>query len=286
VLPGYLTEGLSVLAGRPKIGKSWLALGLADAIARGGAALGNIDVKAGSVLYLGLEDTQRRLQQRLRAVRQGLPASPKLDLATTWPRLDQGGHDQLKLWLSRHPDARLVIIDTFQKIRGKPPRRDAGVYETDSEAVAGIKALADEYGVAILAVLHLRKSAADDPLDEISGSTGLTGAVDSILILKRDRANADAVLFATGRDIEEIESALQFDPAKGAWTLLGGADEFRQSKERNAIIRLLLVADAPMSPKEIADALGKNISTLKTTLARMLAADLIKRADRGKYTAE
>jgi len=284
VLPGYLTEGLAVLAGRPKIGKSWLALGLADAIAQGGMALGNVQVEAGDVLYLGLEDTQRRLQKRLRAVRQGKPGTSRLEVVTSWPKLDQGGLDQLRLWLTRHPDARLIVIDTFQKVRGKPPSKNSGVYEADYDAVGGLKALADEFGVAILAMLHLRKAVADDPLDEISGSTGLTGAVDSILILKRDRANADAVLFATGRDIEEIETALRFDPATGAWTCLGNADEFRQSKERNAIIRVLMDAGAPMRPKQIAEALGKNDSTVKTTLRRMAKADLIRHAEGGRYS--
>lgn len=284
VVPGYIPEGLTILAGRPKIGKSWLALGVADAVSRGGMALGKIQVEAGDVLALCLEDNRRRLQGRLRAVWQDAAPSARLHLSTDWPRLDEGGIDRLADWLSHHPSARMVVVDTFAKVRGRPVR-DEGVYQGDYAALAPLKSLADEYRVGVVALHHLRKSGADDPLDEISGSTGLTGAADGVVILKRDRSAADGLLFVTGRDVEEQETALQFDAATGAWLLLGDAAEHRQSEERRAILRVLRDADGPMTPREVAAVLGKNQFTIKNLMAAMFKAGAIMKPAEGRYEA-
>ncbi len=284
VVQPYLPEGLAILAGRPKIGKSWLALGIAIAVAQGGIALGSVRVQAGDVLALCLEDNERRLQRRLKALLQGSPCPDRLDLVTQWRRLHEGGLDDLRLWRDHHQEARLIVIDTLAKVR-TPRGRDRDLYESDYERMIGLKALADEYGVAILVSHHLRKATADDPVDEVSGSTGLTGAVDTVLILKRDRAQADAVLFATGRDIDETETALHFDKATGLWTALGNAEDYRRSQERNEIIKLLAAND-PMTPKDVAEALGKNNSTVRALLRKMVMAGEIQHASDGRYTVE
>jgi RecA-family ATPase len=278
---GLLPTGLTLLGGRPKIGKSWLALHIADAIARCQMALGNIATEGGPVLYLALEDTPRRLQQRLRAVRQGAEPGVNLALATSWPRLDGDGLNKLEGELMRY-EWKAVIIDTFQKIRPDQDSR-ASVYGNDYAAVAEIKSLADKYETAILMLHHLRKGSSNDPVEEISGSTGLTGAVDTIWVLKRDRTQADGVLFVTGRDIEEQELALQFDKASGLWTALGDADEYRTTEERRAIRRVLQEAGQPMTPKQVADALDKPVSTVKQTMRRMAEAGTIGRKGYGQY---
>ena len=282
VVPDYLTEGLGILAGKPKIGKSWFALGIVNAVAMGSTAIGKIDVQIGDALYLALEDNERRLQKRLKAVLQGCQPSPRLDLVTEWRRLDDGGIDDLRTWLSAHPDARLIVIDTLAKVRGRSDP-DAGIYMSDYDAVSGLKALADEFSVAILLIHHLRKSSADDPLDEVSGSTGLTGAVDFVLVLRRDRIRADAVLFVTGRDLEERETALEFDKETGAWTILGDADEYRQSQARVEIIRALTDAGEPMTPAEVAAAIGKKRESVKVTLSRMAKDGEVQPVGTGKY---
>ena len=236
------------------------------------------------MLALCLEDNERRLQRRLKALLQGLPCPDRLDLVTQWRRLHEGGLDDLRLWLDHHQEARLIVIDTLAKVR-TPRGRDRDLYESDYERMIGLKALADEYGVAILVSHHLRKATADDPVDEVSGSTGLTGAVDTVLILKRDRAQADAVFFATGRDIDETETALQFDKATGLWTALGNAEDYRRSQERNDIIKLLAAND-PMTPKDVAETLGKNSSTVRVLLRKMVMAGEIQHASEGAYTVE
>ena len=117
----------------------------------------------------------------------------------------------------------------------------------------------------------------------MSGTTGLTGAVDTVLVLKKERGQADAFLYGVGRDIEEIEQALQFDRDTGCWTLLGEAAEYRQSQARTAIIRLLADSQEPMKPVQIARALKKNESTVRTLLQKIVSDGTIEPTADGRY---
>jgi hypothetical protein len=247
--------------------------------------LGNIECRQGDVLLLALEDNDRRLHQRIKAVLQGLPAPPALQIATRWRRTDAGGLDDLRAWLATHPGARLVVIDTLQMIRGQRARDD-GIYADDYAAIGCLKAIADETGVAFLLVHHVRKEAADDPLESVSGTTGITGSADTILVLKREPKDALGLLYVRGRDVIETEIPMQFDEATGKWLRMVGADDWRRSKERNAIIRVLIDLGEPMTPAEIASALGKPRSSgIRMLLLRMRkAGDIIKSAD-GRYRA-
>jgi AAA domain len=239
------------------------------------------------VLLLALEDNDRRLHQRIKAVLQGQPAPTALQIATQWRRVaDAGGLDDLAAWLTAHPRARLVVIDTLQMIRGQRSRND-GVYADDYAAVGQLKTLSDKFGVAFLVVHHLRKETASDPLESVSGTAGITGSADTILVLKREPKDAFALLYVRGRDVPEAEIAMQFDEATGKWLRLVGADDFRRSKERNAIIRALFDMGEPMSPAEIADAIGKPRSSgVRMLLHKMRKAGDIVRCIDGRYTAE
>ncbi len=275
IVRGILPEGVTILAGKPKLGKSWLAYGLGVAVASGGVALGSKPVERGEVLYLALEDNRRRLQKRLKKLLNGGTAPAGLHIATDWPRMDEGGAEALEEWLGEHPDARLVVVDILKKVR---PRVSAqrSVYEGDYEALEAMQKTAGEYGIGILVVHHLRKMGASDPLDEISGSTGLSGGADGILVLKRDRGRADAYLHVTGREIEEeAELALRWDANLASWALAGDAEEYRRSEERGAILEALRESGGPMSPKEVADELEKNPSTVRTLLRKMADAGLV-----------
>ncbi|TMJ62924.1 MAG: AAA family ATPase, partial [Alphaproteobacteria bacterium] len=150
-VPAIVAEGLTILAGKPKTGKSWAALDFAVAVAGGYNALGNIECEQGDVLLLALEDNDRRLHQRLKAVLQGQPAPAALHIATQWHRADDGGLDDLQAWLSDHPKARLVLIDTLQMIRSQRNKTD-GVYADDYQAVGRLKALADKANVPFVVV--------------------------------------------------------------------------------------------------------------------------------------
>src|SRR5579875_445323 len=279
-IPDILPEGLTLLAGKPKLGKSWLALSIALAIAAGGYALGKQPVTKGEVLYLALEDNERRLQARAIQLRDVMSVVPSgIEFALDWPRLDQGGLQYLEEYLQAHPHLRLVIIDTWVKVSPLSGRHQRSQYENEYEALAPLKALADTYRVSILAVHHLRKMAAADVLDEITGSTGLTGVVDGTLILKRERSTNEASLFVTGRDIEqEQQYPLTFDPLTAQWTLDGGLENFTHSKERQQILDQLNTHPSEgMSAPEVAAALDKNYHTTRTLLRKMEDANLVHR---------
>lgn len=280
-VPGIVPDGVTLLAGAPKRGKSWLLLNIAVAIASGGYALGKVPVEQGEVLLLSLEDTARRLQDRLLRVLDGEPAPAGLHFATEWPRADQGGIEELDTWLAGHPETRLVGVDVLARIRA-PSGRDASLYSADYAALAAIKQIADAHGVPLMAVHHTRKAGADDPFDTISGTNGTAGAADTALVLTREIGRADASLYLRGRDVPEAEHALGFDDVTCRWTLLGDAAEFRLTENRAAIIEALRI-HGPLKPALIADALKANRATIRSTLSRMAkAGQIVERG--GEYS--
>ncbi|HYN79579.1 MAG TPA: AAA family ATPase, partial [Lamprocystis sp. (in: g-proteobacteria)] len=251
VVEGYVVEGLTILGGRPKLGKSWMALDFAVAVATGGHALGSIPCEQGDVLFLALEDNRRRLQSRLMETLDPVgghqPAGlERLTFHTQAGRLDGDLMERLEAWRTRVPDARLVIIDVLAKVR--PQRgRGEGVYDYDYRSVELLQQWAITHSVAVLLVHHVRKAEAEDPLEMLSGSNGLTGAADTILVLAR---NAHGLtLYGRGRDIEEIETAIDRDG--GTWRILGGAEEVWKSDERRVILNVLREAGEPMRPADI-----------------------------------
>jgi hypothetical protein len=287
VVPGYITEGLTILAGKPKLGKSWFVLDMALGVAFGGITLGGVQCDKGEVLYLALEDNARRLKSRLQKVWQtemlrGVPIPDGLTFATEWPRANDGGIVRLREWLQDHPAARLVIIDVLAMFKGIAKGKDQTLYEADYHAIKELQALASERSVAIVVVHHTRKSAAEvDPFEKVSGTLGLSGAADTVLILDKDQNGA--TLYGRGRDIEEIETAVQFDRNSCRWIALGQADEVRRTDERKEILSLLLTADEPLSPAEITRATGRQRNAIDQLLFKMAKAQEVRKSGRGRY---
>ncbi len=279
---GILPEGVTLLGGAPKIGKSWLALGLALAIAAGGKALGSISVEEGDVLYLALEDTGRRLQSRLgKLLHQGDAWPERLTLAVECPPLPEGGAEQLTGWLTRHPDARLVIIDVFERIRGRSLSQQSA-YSADYMAVKAAKTIADHFGVAMLLIHHVRKAASDDFTELISGTNGLAAAADTIAVLKRSRGELDATLHVVGRDVEENEFAMKFAADISAWQILGLADTFGLDETRRKIL-LYVRANEGATPKAIADGTRLPYERVKKAIQRMSDDRQLDTDGRGHY---
>ncbi|WP_237322203.1 AAA family ATPase [Streptomyces sp. JJ36] len=267
-VPGVLSEGVNLLCGPPKVGKSWMSLGLALSVAAGSRALDSVPVEGGPVLYLALEDTPRRLQHRMGKILGGQSAPPALTLATQCPPLPQGGNEAIAQWIERNPGARMVVIDVFAKMRG-PSAPGASAYDADYAAVGHAKRIADHYGIAVVLVHHVRKAGSDDFLSEVSGTNGLAGAADATLVLKRSRGKADGVLHVTGRDVDEAEYALQFHSAAGAWQLLDGpATDHTVGDTRAAILRHVR-ANPGARPKDIAAATGLEPGLVRQTCSRM-----------------
>lgn len=279
IIPDVVPQGAILFGGRPKLGKSWAALQWAIAVAEGGATFGK-QCEAGDVLYAALEDTLRRLKNRMWKMRGDEAWSPRLAFLCQLARADEGGVERVREWLRQAKNPRLVIIDTLAKVRpGKG--REEGIYDADYRAVTAWKDLADEFNIAVVLVHHVRKLAADDPLEMISGTNGLTGAADAILIL--NRGNHGCTLGGRGRDLEEFELAIQFDANICQWSILGKASDVQRSSERQAIIGLLEQTAQPLSPKQIADSLGMSDDGVRQMLLRMTAAGEITKAARGLY---
>lgn len=290
VVPGILPEGVTILAGKPKLGKSWLAMDLCLGVACGGAVLGTKRVEGGPCLYLALEDSPRRLQRRLRSLMAGDiesgggDAPEGFEFATGWPRVGEGCEERLRAWLEAHPGARLVVIDTLKKIRPKADVRK-GVYDADYEALEPLLPLAAEFGIAVVVVHHTRKTPGADPLEEVSGSFGLSGGVDGVLVMRRERGSRDAALHVTGRDVEEeAELALRWDAPLVRWTLLGDAEEHRRSEERKQILAKLGEVGEPMSATDVAVEIEKKVDGVRKLIRKMVRDGELAKVGEGSST--
>ena len=282
-VPDLLPEGVTLLAGKPKMGKSWLALNLAVAITQGSPALGRLPTQRGQVLYLGLEDHERRIADRLRKVLQD--DLPPVDLmwGGYWRSLTDGGLEDLKGYLTMYPATRLIIIDTLARVR--PPTASGGsIYTEDYAIITPLKQFAEAHHLSILLIHHLRKNGASDPMDEISGSTGLTGATDCNMVLQRERGQREATLHITGRDVEEQTLHLTFDEDCATWSLLANTPATpRLSPDRQAILDLLESMDRPMSPSEISALLSMEVEHVRKKLSLMKKAGQVSTNVRGLY---
>jgi hypothetical protein len=275
IVPSLIPEGTMLFAGKPKMGKSWAALGFCISVATGGKALGEFEVEQGAALYLALEDNKRRLQSRaaylLKSSLAGEGPLSNLDLQIRSDRLDTGLLEDLEQWLeAKGETARLVVVDTLASVRGKSTDRRT-LYEQDYEVGAELSKLAGDYNIALLPIHHLKKGEEGDPLDLISGSTGLTGGMDGAMVLTRTRSAADGILKAVHRDLEDDpEIALQkVDREEGWWRYAGDAEEFRMGKERREVFEVLARHGGEMKPSEVADEIGKDPKSVARTMQRM-----------------
>lgn len=283
VVDGYITEGLTILAGKPKLGKSWLVLDICNAVAKGGFTLGDTKCVEGDVLYLALEDNPRRMKSRMAAVcpLARWPARLTFWHADDMPRLDDGGLEALREWIRAQPNPRLIAIDTLKFVRPLK-RKDEDSYAYDYRSITPIKALADEFGIAIVVVHHTRKMGADDQLEAVSGTNGLTGAADTILVL--NRGSEGVTLYGRGRDIEEIETAVRFERDTCRWSVLGEAAEVRRSDERQKILGTLREDGGQMAPSVIASVTGLKSGNVRALLTKMAKAGEVMKHGYGKYS--
>ena len=210
VVEGLLPQGLALLVAPPKYGKSWLMLWLGLQVAQGNSIWGLPTLQC-DVLYLSLEDTQRRIKDRLYNLTDSAPDN--LYFAVTSGLIGGGLEEQITDFLTEHSATKLVIIDTLQKVRdSKGSTGKAGMYGNDYDDISSIKRIADGFNIAILLVHHLRKlQDSDDPFNDVSGSTGIIGAADTNFILRRKRSGNAATLLVSGRDVEYQELTLQFN---------------------------------------------------------------------------
>lgn len=239
------------------MGKSWLALWLCLHVAKG-EAVWEFLVMRGDVLYLCLEDSYSRIQNRLLDITDDAPDN--LYFATISEKLRNGLEQQIESFVTEHPDTALIVIDTLQRIRGVVS--DMNPYANDYRDLGILKELADKYRIAMLLIHHLRKMNDDDPMNMISGTTGISGATDSNFVLRKDkRGGSTATLYCTGRDIKYRELALEFDTDVYIWNLL--SDSVTKEPEPKDELIILLSAFLSESKSftgtatELAEALEK-----------------------------
>lgn len=291
-VPGVLPEGYTVLAGKPKVGKSWLMLSLAVAVASGGHALGHVKVDPRPVLYLALEDSDRRLQLRINQLLQGDPAPEGLRLATTVKRGDI--LDTIRAYLEAVPNAGLIVLDVLAKV-SRPTSYGESPYERDYAVGEMLHAITQKHqGLALVAVHHVRKAESVDFVDSSSGTNGITGAADTYVVLARDRHEQTGLLSITSRDMDEKAYAMRKDES-GAWLLTGGS--------LDAAATAATQARADIVASQLGDVMRRVVDYVRTTgsatpsdieqklavpnarviLSRAVEAGLLDRASRGHY---
>lgn len=290
VVPGLIPEGLTMLVASPKIGKSWMVLGLALASASGGVALGRLRVDRRPVLYLALEDGERRLQGRLRTIH-GTPEAGLL-FKTSLGRF--GPVDVISAFIDRHAEDRpLVILDTLGKVRGVGNGADN--YGRDYTQMSQLKSCVDSCpGSSLIVVHHTNKGEHGDFLSGVSGTQGLAGAADTIAVIQRDRNSPEGALHITSRDAMEGSYGVRFEG--GTWTLDGGTLTEAAQSLNNRETRegtggtmqriLAAVQQHPegVGPRDVAEATGVDDATVRRYLRRAVDGGRIENPSRGVYT--
>lgn len=277
-----LPEGVTIFSAAPKMGKSWLVLQWCMAVAGGAPVWGGREPEeAGEALYLSLEDNPRRLQRRVGTLMKAFPKGmslARLHFSTEWPKAE-AGVEKIAEWLRQHPGCRLVVIDTVAAFRESDPGRRSA-YAFDYEVGAQLKPLAKEFQCAIVLVAHNRKMASSDVMQQVSGTTGLTGSVDNVLMLERLRGSKEAALHVDGRDIEE-PSRLALSHDGGPWRFLGNADDVTRTRERTEIRQALIALKGAGTAKEIHEALGGTLSlnAVRLRLSRMARGGELNNAE-------
>ena len=262
IIDGLLYGGAYILAGAPKIGKSFLVAQIAYHISTG-KKLWDYDVHHGAVLYLALEDDYQRIQSRM-FMMYGVEDSSNLYFATAANKIGNGLDEQLEFFINEHPDTKLIIIDTMQKIR--EVGGEAYSYASDYEIIGRLKQFADKHCICVLIVHHTRKQPAGDTFEMISGTTGLLGCADgSLLMQKKKRTALEATIDVVGRDQQDQILYLSKDPNTQIWNLDKTETELHKEPPDPVLeaVARLVTSEQPEwtgSPSELAEALNTGMA--------------------------
>lgn len=279
-----LVEGLTILAGKPKKGKSYLALDMSLSLAVGRQAFMKFTTEHCKVLYVSLEDGERRLKRRLLQIQSNLRTPEGLDFLYAFPRLGDGALEALDHYAQHY---QVIILDTLGRML--PPqttaRKSLSEYQEFMDVLGPIEKLAEARKVAVLMIDHLRKASADDDIDGIIGSQGKGGSADNILIYARKGEEKDGVLKTRGRDLDGEQYVLSM--VDGHLEFLGKGEIYELESEHNKIIHILQEEHRPMGIPEIMKAMGLNGEThykrFRMVMSRLYAEDRIGRTKRGLY---
>ena len=230
IVANMIPQGLTLLASPPKYGKSWWVLDLCLSVCAGDKFMGHYTEKSGC-LYLALEDSENRLQDRINRLTYNAPAPEGFDYSITAATIDEGLIDQLEGYLDQKPETGLIVIDTLQKVKGKPVKNDSA-YSDDYRQMGLIKRVADDHAIAILLVHHLKKGKGDgDAFERISGTNGIFGSADTAIVMQKvNRTDKETTLHVTGRDVIAEDSVIEFNKDSCRWENKGSVDEVEERR--------------------------------------------------------
>lgn len=274
LVPGFIPVGLVVLAGRPKLGKSWMALQLAGAVSSGGKFM-NTDTEQRRALYVALEDSPRRIKDRLKLQR--TTDGALIDFEFDFPSL---ADDRVLLTLERLRAERgyqLIIVDTMARALGRVDQNDQVAV---GFVMGQLQRWAIEHDLCLLLVDHHKKPSAtvNDLVSDVLGATSKTAVADAVMGLYRQRGQRDATLKVTGRDIEERELSVQFDKGIGSWMLRGDADQVVNGEQMQAIVDALQVL-GQATHRELYEVTGQDRSHAFARLQELVARGIVERLD-------
>lgn len=252
IVSDMIPQGLTLLASPPKYGKSWWVLDLCLSVCAGDKFMGHYTEKSGC-LYLALEDSENRLQDRINRLTYNAPAPEGFDYSITAATIDEGLIDQLEGYLDQKPETGLIVIDTLQKVKGKPVKNDSA-YSDDYRQMGLIKRVADDHSIAVLLVHHLKKGKGEgDAFERISGTNGIFGSADTAIVLqKTNRTDKETTLHLTGRDVIADDSVIEFNKDSCRWECKGSVDEIEERRltleyENDPVVRTIkhLLSETP-----------------------------------------
>ncbi len=276
---GMLTEGLCLLVGAPKTGKSWFALQLAIAVSQGNNFLGQLETKQSDVVYFALEDPERRLKSRLIEVLDDETELERLYFSTELASLKGGLCEKLKQYIEQHPEKKCFIIDTLGRIDKEASKNDE--YTRITNDLGELQEFAVKNNILLVLIHHTRKNKSDtDVFDNILGSTGLNGVADTMLVLERERNGDSGTLNVTGRDIEERKYFMKLTEV--TWHLTEAPPVILRPTKQT-ILDCLKASQEPLTPNDISKATEINYDNVRQTLSRMVKEELLKK-DAGKYS--
>lgn len=287
IVDNLIPDGLTILGAKPKAGKSWFALQLALAISTGSIFLDKYPCKKGAVLYLALEDNFIRLKSRMEML--GAEGNELLTFQVARLKGNKAGYAYIANWAEQHKgNAKLIVVDTLVRFKEKPKGRPRGMYDEDTETLAPLHNFSSKYGIASLVVHHQKKQKEDDWADNFSGSQGITGVVDTMMLLNRKDDENTATMRIKGRDIQESTLDLMFNPTTYWWELcndkadfiINGYGKSSNSDESLMTVQIIkLLRDRPtssLSLPEITDSTGRDKRLVHRCLKKLQDMDIVE----------
>jgi hypothetical protein len=289
IIESILPEGLSILVGRQKLGKSQLALNMAVAVEIGGTFLGYRVPSPGAVLYLDLELGQRRVRHRLDGMFPSAGQRPPLthlhwfmpNSGVAFPQLGKDFYARLDEWRAAAVNPRLIIIDIIANVMPRP-EKGLNSYQAENKMLAPLRDYANQHGIAIVMVHHTKQGDRNDPLEKASGSNAMTSVPNQNMVLDGKEDDPIATLYMRGHDVDERRLAIRRDNL-GWFENLGDARIVFAKATRRKIIDAILANGGPMTRAEIHEATDVSPGTVKKNIQRMLTAkppQLVKDGDK------